>query len=305
MTSYEGLNILITGSTGYIGSALVKVFDTIDCNLIISTGDVSKKETWTNIIKDDIDIIFHLAAVEVEHETPERDLNVNSVSVLHMLQTCVEKSCNPKIIFASSTNIFGMIDENKVNENTKANPSAEWSAHKLLSEHYLKIYNEKFGLKSVVLRLPNIYGPVQDKDIIRKTSGSLIARVIKHGIEHKQLKLFKNRNCYRDYVYIDDIVNAFIKTGLADDDIFDGRFFVVGSNNLITISDMWNTIAFVLKDVSVVEDDTVELNPIEMRSFVGDYTSLYRSVGWEPLIELQTGVEKIVESCKWKARMNI
>ena len=182
MTSYEGLNILITGSTGYIGSTLVKSFNSIDCNLIISTGDVSKKETWNDIIKDDIDIIFHLAAVEVEHETPERDLNVNSVSVLHMLQTCVEKRCNPKIIFASSTNVFGIVNEDKVNENTNAKPPAEWSAHKLLSEHYLKIYNEKFGLKSIILRLPNIYGPVRDKDINRKTSGSLIARVIKYGI---------------------------------------------------------------------------------------------------------------------------
>ena len=58
MTSYEGLNILITGSTGYIGSTLVKSFNSIDCNLIISTGDVSKKETWNDIIKDDIDIIY-------------------------------------------------------------------------------------------------------------------------------------------------------------------------------------------------------------------------------------------------------
>tara|TARA_Y100000310_G_scaffold204522_1_gene204750 strand:- start:3751 stop:4647 length:897 start_codon:yes stop_codon:yes gene_type:complete len=298
MTSYEGLNILITGSTGYIGSTLVKSFNSIDCNLIISTGDVSKKETWNDIIKDDIDIIFHLAAVEVEHETPERDLNVNSVSVLHMLQTCVEKRCNPKIIFASSTNVFGIVNEDKVNENTNAKPAAEWSAHKLLSEHYLKIYNEKFGLKSIILRLPNIYGPVRDKDINRKTSGSLIARVIKYGIEHKQLKLFKNRNCYRDYVYIDDIVKAFIKTGLANDDIFDGRFFVVGSNKLTTISDMWNTIASVLTDVTVTEDDTIDLNPIEMRSYVGDYRLLEEVIGWQPRVNLQDGVKLTVESLK-------
>tara|TARA_Y100000034_G_C6876831_1_gene401165 strand:+ start:190 stop:1077 length:888 start_codon:yes stop_codon:yes gene_type:complete len=295
MNSYSGLNILITGGTGYIGSALVNSFDSIDCNLIVSTEDVSKKETWDNIIKDDIDIIFHLAAVEVGHEVPERDLNVNSVAVLHMLQTCVEKECNPRIVFSSSTNIFGNVDEDIVDENVKSDPPAEWSAHKLLSENYLKIYSDKFGLKTVSLRLPNVYGPVPNREIMNRM---VINKVIGYGIDNKQLKLYNNKDCYRDYIFIDDVVNAFRKIGLADDDVFDGRFFVVGSNKLVTISDVWNIIAKNIRDIPILVDDDVELNPIEMRSFVGDYTRLNKVTGWKPETRLENGIKLIVDDLK-------
>ena len=234
-----------------------------------------------------IDFIFHLAASEVGDKTPEQDLNVNSVSVLHMLNTCVEKKCNPRIIFSSSTNIFGDANIDIVNENTKDNPSSEWSAHKLLSEHYLRIYSNKYGLKTVVLRLPNVYGPAPNKDAMDRM---VINKVIRYGIENKKLKLYNNRGCYRDYVFIDDIVNAFMKIGLVDDKFFDGRFFVVGTKTLTTISDVWNIIASEIGKVSISLDNSTDLNLMEMRSFGGDYSKLNEITEWKPNIGLETGI---------------
>ena len=274
--SYVGKTILITGGTGYIGSLLVESFNSIDCTVIVSTDDVSSKSTWEDVINPNIDFVFHLAAVEVGYETVERDLNVNTVSVLHMLQTCVEKKCNPKIIFSSSTNIFGMVDENIVNENTQSNPPAEWAAHKLLAENYLRIYSSRYGLKTTILRLPNVYGPVPKRETINRM---VINKVIRYGIENKQLKLYGNKECYRDFLFVEDVVGAFMKIGLADDKIFDGSFFVVGSSELVTISD-------------------VELNPIEMRSFVGDYTKLSKVVSWKPEVNLETGIERTVKDLR-------
>ena len=295
LNSYKGLNILVTGGTGYIGSALVQSLKYTDCNLILSKQDVSKKETWNDIITDEIDIIFHLAGVEVGHETIERDLTVNSISVLYMLETCVEKGCNPKIVFSSSTNIFGDAEENIVNEKTMSNPPAEWSAHKLLSEYYLKIYHNKHGLKTITLRLPNVYGPVPNKKVIDRM---VINKVIRYGIENKQLKLYNNKDCYRDYIFVDDVVNAFLKIGLVDNNVFDGKFFVVGTKKLTTISEVWNTIADEIGNVSISVDNDVELNPIEMRSFVGSFTKLYEVTGWKPKIDLKTGIKLSVKSIR-------
>ena len=70
------------------------------------------------------------------------------------------------------------------------------------------------------------------------------------------------------------------------------------ANKLTTISDMWNTIASVLTDVTVTEDDTIDLNPIEMRSYVGDYRLLEEVIGWQPRVNLQDGVKLTVESLK-------
>ena len=293
METYKGLNILITGWSGYIGSALVESFKSIDCNLILSTGDLSKKEAWDNNIDNDIDVIFHLAGVEVDHETSERDLNVNAVSVLHMLQTCVEKDCNPRIVFSSSTNIFGNTNYDLVNEFTRSNPPAEWSAHKLLAENYLKIYSDKYGLKTVTLRLPNVYGPVPKKEVM---SRMVINKVIEYGIKNKQLKLYKNKDCYRDYIFVDDVVKAFLKIGLSYDYIFDGRFFVVGTQKFHSIAHVWNTIANEIgEDVSISTDWDVELNPIEMRSFVGDFTALNKITKWTPEVDLETGIKLTIE----------
>ena len=280
---------MITGGTGYIGSLLVESFRKIPCTVIVCTDDVSNKSTWEHFIDHNIDFIFHLAAVEVGHDTIERDLNVNAVSVLHMLQTCVQKNCNPKIIFSSSTNVFGNVDEDIVNENIESNPLAEWSAHKLLAENYLKIYSSRYGLKTIVLRLPNVYGPVPKGETINRM---VINKVIKYAIENKQLKLYGNKGCYRDFVFVEDVVDAFMKIGLAED--FDGSFFVVGSNELVTISDVWNIIADKIGDVSISVEG-VELDPIEMRSFVGDYTKLNSTVGWKPKVSLETGIKKTVE----------
>tara|TARA_R110001592_G_scaffold112198_2_gene310194 strand:- start:4899 stop:5816 length:918 start_codon:yes stop_codon:yes gene_type:complete len=298
MNSYNGLHILITGGTGYIGSALISSLKEYNCTVHLSKGDVSKKETWSNIITDKIDIIFHLAAVEVGHEVAERDLNVNSVAVLHMLQTCVEKKYNPKIIFSSSTNLFGDVKEDVVDEQTQSSPPAEWAAHKLLAENYLRIHSKKYGLKTITLRLPNVYGPVLNiKSLDRKTSGTLISRVIKYGLEHKKLKLFGNKDCLRDYIFIDDIVNAFIKAGLALDKFYDGRFFVIGSNKFVTISDMWNIMAKNI-EATISVDSSYELNPIEMRSYVGNYSQFNKITGWQPETNIQDGIMAAVKNIK-------
>ena len=126
----------------------------------------------------------------------------------------------------------------------------------------------------------------------------VINKVIRYGIENKQLKLYGNKESYRDFLFFEDVVGAFMKIGLADDKIFDGSFFVVGSSELVTISDVWNVIADKIGEVSVLVDNDVELNPIEMRSFVGDYTKLSKVVSWKPEVNLETGIERTVKDLR-------
>ena len=325
MNNYVGKTVLITGGGGYIGSALLEKFCAVDCRIIVMCrhrdhrwdklsrdmraitkqnslpveivyGDITKKKTWDDVITLEVDIIFHLASAEYEPDGNTRqDLNVNAVSVLHLLQTCVEKKCDPKIIFSSSTNIFGRVDKLVVDEGAGDEPLAEWSAHKLLAENYFKIYSGRFGVRTVTLRLPNVYGAVPRKDVINRM---VLNKVIQYGIKNRRLILFNNRKCYRDFLYIEDIVVAFMRAGLMSDDDCDGRYFVIGSKRLITIADVWAIISDEIGKIPISINDSHILNPIDMRSFTGNYHKFNAATDWKPEISLETGIKLTVKELR-------
>jgi len=324
MNDYVGKTILITGGGGYIGSALLEKFCAVDCRTIVMCrvkpspfekneerfsgqkqnslpdevvyGDITQKKIWGDVITPEIDIIFHLASAEYEPDGNTRqDLNVNAISVLHLLQTCVEKKCYPKIIFSSSTNIFGIVDKLVVDEETESKPLAEWAAHKLLAENYFKIYSSRFGVRAVTLRLPNVYGAVPRKDVINRM---VLNKVIQDGIQNGGLTLYKNRNCYRDFIYIGDIINAFVGAGLMSDDNCDGRYFVIGSKRLITIADVWAIISDEIGRIPISINDSHILSPIETRSFTGDYHKFNAATDWKPEVNLETGIKLTVKELR-------
>ena len=103
-------NILVTGHTGYLGSALVKKLSQFsDYNVLLFNGDVSKCEDWNKNFNTEIDTVFHLAGLEVVNGIQSkkdiiREWEVNSLSLLHLANLC--KNSNSKIVFVSSTAIF-------------------------------------------------------------------------------------------------------------------------------------------------------------------------------------------------------
>ena len=324
MNDYVGKTVLITGGGGYIGSALLEKFCDVDCRIIVMCrvkpspferneercsgqkqnslpievvyGDITHKKIWDNVITPEVDIIFHLASAEYEPDgNTQQDLNVNAISVLHLLQACVEKKCYPKIIFSSSTNIFGRVDKLVVDEETENKPLAEWSAHKLLAENYLKIFSDRLGIKTVTLRLPNVYGPVLRKNVMNRM---VMNKVIQYGIKNRRLILFNNRNCYRDFLYIEDIVDAFMRAGLMSGCDCDGRYFVIGSKRLTTIAEVWTIISDEIGKIPISINDNDKLSPMEMRSFTGNYHKFNSATGWKPGVDLETGIRRTVEEVK-------
>ncbi len=263
---YAGMKVLVTGASGYIGSELVCKLCSIGCEVIalsrtISSqeymektlfknpcdgvknrvkficGDVSDKSTWDDILTKDIDVVFHLAAVEyTPNVDAKHDIKVNAFSVLYLLQSLLNSKYRPMIVFASSINVFGNTESLTVDENTVSMPLTEWSAHKQLAENYLKIYNDKFEIASISLRIPNIYGPTLS---VKNMDRMVVNRVVKNGILDKSLILNKNKDCYRDYVFIDDIVDAFLSAGLINQHQHANELYVIGNKDLCSIKDVW------------------------------------------------------------------
>ena len=288
-------NILVTGYRGYLGSSLVKKLDNTSCNIFLFDGDVSSQDDWRNNIQNEIDIIFHLAGIELQNsyqeiDDIEREWRVNCLSLLHLLDICIDKP-NIKIVFTSSTNIFANNIKNIVNENSISLPKGVWSAHKLLSENYLNIYHNIYGIKSIILRLPNVYGPAANFDTVDRM---VINKVIRIALETNKLKIFNNSECFRDFLFIDDVINALLMACLIEDNLYNAKYFVLGSNQKRTIKDVWGIISDCMGNLQVELDEYYEIHPLEMRSYTGDYTAYNNLTGWNPKVSLEDGIGRTI-----------
>ncbi|MFA5779083.1 MAG: NAD-dependent epimerase/dehydratase family protein [Elusimicrobiota bacterium] len=311
LNKYKNKTILISGGFGYIGSSLSAALFDVKCKIklldkniqdewipkktraevTIVKGDVSKKETWQKVLPG-IDYLFHLAALEYNRSAFDiyKDMDINALSVIHLLEVCREKQYKLKIVFSSSANLFGLDSILPVNENHCSDPMSLWSVHKLMAENYLKIYAKKYGIDVVILRLANVYGPTANSLAVKNT---VINKMIDSALSGMGLTLYANKNCERDYVFIDDVIRAFLFAGISKTNY---GFNIIGSGEGKTITKVWELIAREIegntgKPVKIKFDRTVKLEPFDMRNFVAD-TSLFRkSTGWRPTILLKEGIK--------------
>jgi nucleoside-diphosphate-sugar epimerase len=307
---YSGKKILITGANAYLGPKLAHQLSAVDCHLILHghknsnfvfpgsrariesiTGDLSLEQAWEDLLSG-VDIIFHLAAHESRNFEPKLDWAVNAGTVLNLLETCRAHQSVLKIIFASSANLVGITDHLPVDESFADRPLTIYAIHKLTAERYFKYYADHYGIKSVTLRLANVYGPSIDLASFRRVAFN---RMIESALSLGNITLFGNRHCVRDYLYIDDAISAFLTAG-AGQNMSDGSFYVVGSGQGYNFSECARLIAETIKlrtgqKPQIANDDLVELVPAEFRNFVADSSRFKRLTGWEAKVSLARGIE--------------
>ena len=220
---------LVTGAAGFIGASIAKELLRLGNKVVtvdnLSTGNKNHVPKGVDFIKGDcqdpkiikvlkdyeFEAIYHIAGQssgEISFENPVYDLQTNAQSTLQLLDLARVIGCN-KFIYASTMSIYGDTDYSFVDETMKPNPKSFYGVGKLASEHYLKIYNNEFGIATAALRLFNVYGPGQNLTNMKQ---GMVSIFLAQAIQSKQIHVKGSAVRFRDFIYIDDVVKAFLKT---------------------------------------------------------------------------------------------
>jgi len=218
---------LVTGAAGFIGGAIAKklinegnrvvtidnlstgIRESIPTKVQFYQGDCGDPDIYKTLPNYKFDAIFHIAGQssgEISYDDPVYDLKTNTESTLHLLQFAIRKKCN-RFIYASTMSVYGEHPETSINENMICSPRSFYGVGKLASENYLRLYEKDYGIQTTSLRLFNVYGPGQNLLNLRQGMASIYMAQL---INQNSIHVMGSGDRFRDFIYIDDVVEAFI-----------------------------------------------------------------------------------------------
>jgi UDP-glucose 4-epimerase len=311
---YRGRAVMITGGLGFIGSNLARSLVTLGADVLlvdslipdyggnlfnidgiadrvhVNVADVRQQSTMNYLVRDR-DVIFNLAG-QVSHidsmRDPYTDLEINCRSQLTVLEAC--RTCNPKVkvVFAGTRQVYGRPDRLPVDETHLVRPTDVNGINKAAGEYYHLVYNNVFGVRACSLRLTNVYGPRQ---LIRHNRQGFIGWFIRLAMEHKPIQIYGDGSQMRDFVYVDDAADAFLRAGASD--ACNGEVFNVGGDRPISHRDLTTLLVEVAGTGSVQYVEwPPEKKAIDIGSFYADSTKFTRTTGWTPATSLADGLRQ-------------
>jgi UDP-glucose 4-epimerase len=241
-----------------------------------------------------VDVVYHFAA-QVSYidsgNIPFEDLDVNQRATLQLLEICREKAPEARVLFASSRLVVGETQTNPVREDHPTSPQSIYGVHKLAAEKYCEIYWRNFGLRTTVLRITNPYGPRQQ---MKHGKYSMVGWFVRLAMEEREITIFGDGHQVRNYIYVDDIVEAFARCGAAED--VAGQLFWLGSRENTPFRKMAEMV------VEAVGRGSIRYVPwpanyerVETGTVVIDSSRLEQAIGWKAQVSLREGISRTVE----------
>ena len=313
---YKGCRTLVTGGLGFIGSNLARRLAELGADVLlvdslipdyggnlfniagiesrvrVNIADVRQESTMSYLVRDR-DVLFNLAG-QVSHidsmKDPHTDLEINCRSQLTMLEACRKHNRRIKVVFAGTRQVYGRPAKLPVDETQLVRPTDINGINKAAGENYHLVYNNVFGVRACSLRLTNVYGPRQ---LIRHNRQSFIGWFIRLAVEGREIEIFGDGSQVRDFVYVDDVSDAFLRAGALD--VCDGDVFNVGGSEPISHRDLTAMLIDVAGSGTMrFVDWPPDKKIIDIGSFYADSTKFSRATGWRPTVNLREGLARTV-----------
>jgi len=302
------MKILITGGAGFIGSHIQDKFIALghDVTVIdnLSTGkreyvnpdatfvegDITDFDTVKSVVSaGKFDVIDHHAAqvnVRSSFDDPVYDCHVNVIGTLNILKNMTEFSV-PRIIFSSTGGaIYGSPEKIPVDESTPTNPESPYAISKQACENYIKNLADLYGIKFVILRYANVYGPRQ----IAQGEAGVVAIFTERLLAGKAPMIFGTGDNTRDYVFVTDVVAA----NVAALENGDCGIFNIGRTVETSVHEVYDAISAAFGDRAVKAEYGPAVPEVDRITLE---TSRAREIlNWKPTIDFADGVKMTVKS---------
>jgi len=271
----------VTGANGFIGSHLVKQLKELSHEVIELTskfGDITKADTWSKVPRTDI--VIHLAArsfVPDSWDDPTGFINTN----VNGTQFCLEYCCthNSQLIFVSAY-LYGIPKRLPISEADPIQPNNPYALSKYLAEQLCEFYAVYWNVPVTVIRPFNVYGPGQREEF-------LIPEIISQVQLGKEIRI-RDLNPRRDYIYIDDLVDALVKALKISSGY---NVLNIGSGISYSVGEIIDVIQRVSGTKIPVYSKQVEREH-EISDVYADIDQAKYILGWTPRYSLADGIAK-------------
>lgn len=301
---------LVTGAAGFIGAAiatrLIKEGNKVVTIDNLSTGKKEAIPEGCVFIKGDdydqlviaklsqykFDAIIHIAGQssgEISFEKPVYDLQTNAQSTLMLLNYAKDTGCK-NFIFASSMSTYGdHNDEPLVNEDTPTVPKSFYAVGKLASENYMRIYASMYGIKCTALRFFNVFGVGQNLDNLKQGMASIYLAM---AIRDKHIVVKGAPDRFRDFVYVDDVVEAVYLSLNRDEG---GMYEVFNVSNMRPVH-VYEIVEYIESHIPFeITHEYVSGTPGDQKGIYGEFFKINRTLGWKGIVPFEEGMQKMID----------
>jgi UDP-glucose 4-epimerase len=311
-----GRKVLVTGGLGFIGSNLalrlvregarVCLCDAmiegyggnfenvreIRGDVEIHVLDVRDESAMATLVKGR-EIVFHLAA-QVSHvmslSNPYPDIDINIKGTAALLEACRKYNPETVVVRSGTRGQYGPAVRLPVSEDAPSDPRGLYEISQLSAEMICRTYTRIHGVRTVPLRLTNVYGP---RAQMKHSHFGVVNWFVRLALDGRPIPIFGSGGILRDFLYVDDCVEALVRA--AEEPAMVGEIVNVGNDRASTFLEVANILQDLVPGTAIeFTDFTPERKAQEPGDFVSDISKIRRLLGWEPTVDLREGLSRTV-----------
>ena len=302
-TAASSSKILVTGGLGFIGKHLSKILLEKGYEVIIldnlfrwNINDVEKSGLNIKEVKfvegsvcdieklqrivSQVDIVIHLASISqvmTSIEQPDKCFEYNVLGTKNIVESCGKYK--KRLIFSSSREVYGKAKYLPVDLNHQLSPENPYGASKAIGEHLIESHSP--NLQYTIFRLSNVYG-AGDKERV-------IPRFFQKADSNEDITIFGDKKII-DFVYVDDVINAFL-TAIENDKSIN-KVLNIGSGTSTKLENLAKLILEITGSKSAIKKENSRKGEIDQ--FTADISKTISELGWKPKVKLTEGLKRVI-----------